>query len=70
MLHGTIFLSTCLPTLKEEIHCKLQKSYYTLQYKPAATCNDFKAIHAIVAATRTEFYFVQSLQAQESGETS
>ena len=32
---------TCVTILEKEIHCKLQKSCYTLQ-SPAATCNGFK----------------------------
>ena len=50
--------------MEKEIHCKLQKSRYTLQSR-AATCKSFKRIHAIVSESRTELYFVQSLQAQK-----
>ena len=57
MLHDEIFLETCLATVEKEIHCKLQKTRYTLQSR-AATCNRFKTIHVIIAESRTELYFV------------
>ena len=38
---SAIFLATYLITLEKEIHCKLQKSCYTLGSR-AGTCNDFK----------------------------
>ena len=68
VLHGGVFLATSLATLKKEVHCKLQKTYYTLQFR-AATCNGFKIIHVIIAESRTELYFVQSLQVQKNCET-
>ena len=63
-LYGEIFLLTCLETLEKENHCKFQKSHCALQPWPE-TCNGLKTIHAIVAESRTEFYFVQTLQAQK-----
>ena len=41
MLHGAILLATCLTKLEKEIHCKLQKTCYTLQSR-AAICNGSK----------------------------
>ena len=41
VLHDAIFLATCLAMLEREIHCKMQKTCYTLQSR-AATCNLFK----------------------------
>ena len=41
VLHDAIFLATCLATLEKEIHCKLQKTCYTLQSR-AATFNLFR----------------------------
>ena len=56
VLHDAIFLSTCFAILENEIHCKLQKTCYTLQSR-VATCNLFNTtFHAIVAESRTEFY--------------
>ena len=64
MLHNANFLANCLTTLEKETHCKLQKTFYTLQSRDG-TYNGFKTICAIVAEIRTKLYFVQSLQAQE-----
>ena len=38
VLHDAIFLATCLATLEKEIHCKLQKICYTLQFRAATQC--------------------------------
>ena len=62
MLHNAIFLAVCLATLEKENNCKLQSW--------AATCHGLKTIHAIVAESRTDLYFVESLQSQKSCETS
>ena len=64
VLHDEIFLETCLAMLEREIHCKLQMTCETLQ-PLAATCNVQKNILAMVAKSRTNLYFVQSLQAQK-----
>ena len=69
VLQSMMFLATCLATVEKEINCKLSKSCNTLQSQ-AATCNGFKTIQTVVAESRTEFYFVQWLQAQKSCETS
>ena len=68
-LHGVICVAICLATLEKEIHCKLQKSCYTLQSR-AANCNGFKLVRAIVEKSRNELHFVQSLQAQKNCQTS
>ena len=68
MLHDAIFLVTCLATSKQEIHCKLQNSCYTLQSR-AATCNGLKMVYAMIAESSTELYSVKSLQVQESCQT-
>ena len=48
VLYNAIFLATCLPALKKEIRCKLQKSCYTLQSR-TVSCNGLETIHAIAA---------------------
>ena len=66
VLHGEIFLATLEKNqlqVAEFIYC------YTLQCR-AVTCNGFKAIHAVVAESRTELYFVQFLEAQKCCEKS
>ena len=65
---GAILLTACLATLEKKSIASC-KSCYTLQ-SWAATCNGFKTIHAIFAESKTEFYFVKSLQAHKSYETS
>ena len=41
VLHDATFLATCLAMFEREIHCKLQKTCYTVQSR-GATCNLFK----------------------------
>ena len=65
VLHDTIFLATCPPTVEKEIHCKLQKTCYTLQPR-AATCYDFRKILAVVAESRTALYFVKAQKGCET----
>ena len=65
-LHNAIFHATCLTMLEKEIHCKLQKTCYTLQPR-AATCN---VSRKVLAENRTVLYFVQSLPSQKSCATS
>ena len=50
--------------MKKEIRCNLQQTCYTLQSQ-AATRNGLKEVSATTANSRTQFYIVQSLQAQK-----
>ena len=49
---------------EKEIHCKLQKTIYALRSRAAAG-NGFNTIHAVVAESRIQFYFTQSMRAQK-----
>ena len=65
VLHSAICFVTCLATIEKEIHCKLQRSCYTLQCG-AAACNDFKqSMQTLQSVEQSSLYFVQSLQAQK-----
>ena len=58
VLHGAIFLATCLTTLEKH---PLQAAEVMLHV--AVSCynwHSFKAIHAIVAESRNELHFVRS----------
>ena len=64
VLHGAIFIATCVATLERTVHCKLLQTFCTvhsvgLQLAVASKnlCNCCKC--------RPKLYFVQSLQGQK-----
>ena len=63
------FFSQRVSQCWKKIHCKLQKSCYTLQFR-AATCNGFQNNACNRCRKRTKLYFLQSLQGQKSCEKS
>ena len=60
VLHGAVCLATCLTVLEKEIHCKLQKSCYTLQSR-AATCSGFKTVRADVTQCNMSCYLSHNI---------